>query len=270
MEAQHRLFGTYELFESVLLACDAFSILSSIPVCNHWRSVIMASKAVHSHLAAIQPPAWMPNSLATTGTGSGEYRLYETDDTPWCFRTPTPHGTLWVLRIPRAALETCLLVPGSPKNPLLHLSNENYTKTIRGDSRSWRYSDYGRRRPDMIIYGPLLPDLEWRASDYGRVICRAMCKQARRRSNTLSEYLTCFYGDEFEALTGERLPPGTRERWENCCWWLVVYPSFCTWSCDILPKSSMGGRSAAACEASCLRAYGSYQLLSLVESRSSC
>ena len=143
--ATDRVFGTYELLELILSSCDAFTVLVSISVCRYWRGLILDSRILRRHMSIMQPPASLPHSLATSEADDGRYQLISRNDYPWCFRTPALQGTLWVLRIPPERLESFLLVPHSPKRPLMHLSTATCSRTLLAARRAWRYDPHSYR-----------------------------------------------------------------------------------------------------------------------------
>lgn len=142
--ALDRVLGICELFEAILESCNAFSILASLGVCRSWREFILHSKSIQQHLRAIQPPTWLPNTSGTNGKDQGNYKLVDEDKTPWCFRTTASHGTLWIVRIPKAGLETFILISHSPKKPMVRLGKDSSTMYLMGDRQSWIYLQWGR------------------------------------------------------------------------------------------------------------------------------
>lgn len=137
--AAGQVFGILELFEGILLYCDAFTILASTSVSRHWRDWTLQSKAIKHHMKAIHPPAWLPNTMATTGKDQGHYQLTELDGTPWCFRTTATHGTLWIMRIPKAGIEIFVLISQSPKRPMLRLGHDKSVMYVMSDRQSFLY-----------------------------------------------------------------------------------------------------------------------------------
>lgn len=219
MYAQDRFFAINELLELILLHSDAFTLLTSLSISHHWRTLLLTSPTLRHHLSTLQPPRCLPNSPATTGASSGYYRLYASIDYPWCLRTPTGQGTLWILRIPRIGLETLLLIPHSPRQPMRHLGASTHRKALLADRRAWRYAPDSHRpkRGKAFIFGPQISSLTFAplSTTIPTSTIRADTKHLPRRGNVFREYLAVFYAEEFHALTGEWLKRGARDKVEE-------------------------------------------------------
>ena len=136
--ATSRALHTYELLESILLRSTSFDVLIATSVCKYWREVIESYKALRQYMRTLNFGLPFPRSLGTTGDSKGEWwpchtynsknQVYHQHgpDCRWHFRLKVSHGTLWVLRLPRANLEVFLLVPNKKKAYLRVLDGERY------------------------------------------------------------------------------------------------------------------------------------------------
>lgn len=115
---QDLVLRNYELMDSILDKSDAFTIVVSTSVCRYWREIITSSSVLSRRLALLNPPKYLPRSLATTGDLGGKWQINQARDeqTAWLLRTPASLGTLWVLRIPTEALEIFIVVPNKKRN----------------------------------------------------------------------------------------------------------------------------------------------------------
>ena len=136
-----RVVFNYELLQHILLQADAFVIVLSTSVCRYWREVVMDSRDLARRMDMLQPPKHITYVVPSTIRKDGDRERVDAAkdlDRPWLFRTPASNGTLWVLRIPNAALEVFLLVRSDARGFfLVRLGTDSSTKRFVPDRDAW-------------------------------------------------------------------------------------------------------------------------------------